>query len=52
MRMPNTMTTYSVRFVNGTTISLVGYNENQARLLAQHAFPEWSVASVIALDDK
>lgn len=46
MRMPNAMETYVIHFKNSTAISLMAYNYDQARLLAECLFPDYPVQSV------
>jgi hypothetical protein len=41
---------YAVSFEDGTVLSLLAYNENQARLLAQRNFPEKTIDYVVPLD--
>lgn len=41
---------YAIKFEDGTVLSLLAYDENQARLLAERNFPEKIIDYVAPLD--
>lgn len=49
MIMPNAMESFSVLFDNGMKIAFAAYSENQARLLAENAFPSHAIRSVVII---